>query len=771
MRTLSAESSNPFVVHDKEVDIVRFAINSGFADIVLDGQVALRVMYQRPGETEVRAKTLTYYDTDGLHNYYDWQLSQSDLAKNGSLMVALCILDISGGEVSEWHTTPCAVRVLSTIHTDDSDEGDDTITPTVKERVAVLETMIQRVASGAPIVVSSTSEMTDTEQIYVLSTNGRWYYHNGTTWVSGGTYGAVSTDTTLTQSGSPADAKVVGDEITTIKADLGDISEENRNMFSGEIGRTYGMTWGDGTLTNTSADERTQFYCILRFRNGDSNIVASTIKVISASARYDITLTPTSDGDNIQIVHNGSRTNLTATLFCNFEANKTYTVSFDVDGYNPSIVGGLDISKIQIELGDTATEYIDHTTAYDEVARADSTQALQKANAISVASPNLFDGTISSFSNMAENDGKIENTNTDTRESFYFTVRYLDGSTLKDTSPTRPINFAGRATQTLTATANCTAIQVMHNGRQRNMSFTVPFAISSGETYTVSLNVESYNVSAAGGLVLSDIQIESGYKGTAYIPNKYTAVDYVARDSINVSTPEARLNVLLMGDSIFGNDGEIALFLDQMCNSCVNGAFGGTRVSVRPYTSGDFRFFDGVNIITALCTQTWTDQDAGAESLVSSYPWITARLAGLKAVDMSKVDLLIMDWGTNDYTAGATIEDIITAYNTVIDLLQTTYPELRILITTPIWRYWGTEADNENGDTKVYNASTLKEIVLAIEDFMKNKRISVLNAYQNLPLSYKTALTYFDANDKTHLNTFGNKVYAYLLHGKIRSIY
>ena len=215
-RTLSA-SGGAFVVHDKEVDIVRFAINSGFADIVLDGQVALRVMYQRPGETEVRAQTLTYYDTDGLHNYYDWQLAQSDLAKNGSLMVALCILDISGGEVSEWHTTPCAVRVLSTIHTDDSDEGDDTITPTVKERVAVLESMIQRVASGAPIVVSSTSAMTDTNQIYVLSTNGRWYYHNGTTWVSGGTYGAVSTDTTLTQSGIPADAKAVGDRLTAVE--------------------------------------------------------------------------------------------------------------------------------------------------------------------------------------------------------------------------------------------------------------------------------------------------------------------------------------------------------------------------------------------------------------------------------------------------------------------------------------------------------------------------------------------------------------------------
>ena len=208
-RTLSA-SGGAFVVHDKEVDIVRFAINSGFADIVLDGQVALRAMYQRPGETEVRAQTLTYYDTDGLHNYYDWQLSQSDLAKNGSLMVALCILDISGGEVSEWHTTPCAVRVLSTIHTDDSDEGDDTITPTVKERVAVLETMIQRVASGAPIVVSSTSEMTDTEQIYVLSTNGRWYYHNGSAWVAGGEYGGVA-------DGSVTTDKLADGAITTTK--------------------------------------------------------------------------------------------------------------------------------------------------------------------------------------------------------------------------------------------------------------------------------------------------------------------------------------------------------------------------------------------------------------------------------------------------------------------------------------------------------------------------------------------------------------------------
>ena len=240
-----------------------------------------------------------------------------------------------------------------------------------------------------------------------------------------------------------------------------------------------------------------------------------------------------------------------------------------------------------------------------------------------------------------------------------------------------------------------------------------------------------------------------------------------------IAPVESTLNVLLMGDSIFGNDGQIAEYLGSLCNSCVNGAFGGTQVSPRG-TSGseaEFRYFDGVNIITALCNQTWTDQDAAAETLASEYPWIPTRLAMLKAVDMSNVDLLIMDWGTNDYNHGVAKASIVSAYETVIDLLQTAYPSLRILITTPIWRYWGTALDNDNGDTRVVNDATLKEIASAIETMCHDKRISVLNAYQNLPLSYATASTYFDAGDSTHLNSFGNHVYAYLLHGKIRSMY
>jgi len=261
MRTLSNDGQYPFVVKDKTVDIVRFALNTGFTDITLDEHSALRVMYQRPGESQVRAQTLTYYDTDGLHNYYDWNLLPSDLAEKGTLTVALCILR-TDGEVEEWHTTPCQIRVLDTIHTDDSDEGDETITPTVAQRVAVLEAMIQRVASGAPIVVASTSDMTDTAQIYVLTTDGYWYYHDGSAWTAGGEYGAVATDTTLSKSAIPADAKVTGDKIENVELSLGDItgnpepvsinitadadntSSYNRHLFADlsiESGKTYSL--------------------------------------------------------------------------------------------------------------------------------------------------------------------------------------------------------------------------------------------------------------------------------------------------------------------------------------------------------------------------------------------------------------------------------------------------------------------------------------------------------------------------------------------------
>ena len=91
------------------------------------------------------------------------------------------------------------------------------------EKVENLKSLV-----GTPLKATTASDMTDTSKIYVYTgnesgyTNGDWYYHDGSAWVDGGTYNsvAVEVDDTLTVNGMPADAKVVGDEISSVKEDF-----------------------------------------------------------------------------------------------------------------------------------------------------------------------------------------------------------------------------------------------------------------------------------------------------------------------------------------------------------------------------------------------------------------------------------------------------------------------------------------------------------------------------------------------------------------------
>ena len=59
---------------------------------------------------------------------------------------------------------------------------------TQNQRISVVENELTSVASGSPLVATSTSEMTDTTRTYVNTTDGNWYYYDGDSWEIGGTY-------------------------------------------------------------------------------------------------------------------------------------------------------------------------------------------------------------------------------------------------------------------------------------------------------------------------------------------------------------------------------------------------------------------------------------------------------------------------------------------------------------------------------------------------------------------------------------------------------
>ena len=60
-----------------------------------------------------------------------------------------------------------------------------------------LQTQINGLASGSPLVASSTSGMTDTTRVYVNTTDGHWYYYNGSAWTDGGVYQATEDSETV----------------------------------------------------------------------------------------------------------------------------------------------------------------------------------------------------------------------------------------------------------------------------------------------------------------------------------------------------------------------------------------------------------------------------------------------------------------------------------------------------------------------------------------------------------------------------------------------
>ena len=59
-----------------------------------------------------------------------------------------------------------------------------------KNKIKNLEGSIKGLASGSPLVANSIAEMIDTTKVYVNTTDGHWYYYNGSIWADGGVYQA-----------------------------------------------------------------------------------------------------------------------------------------------------------------------------------------------------------------------------------------------------------------------------------------------------------------------------------------------------------------------------------------------------------------------------------------------------------------------------------------------------------------------------------------------------------------------------------------------------
>ena len=235
------------------------------------------------------------------------------------------------------------------------------------------------------------------------------------------------------------------------------------------------------------------------------------------------------------------------------------------------------------------------------------------------------------------------------------------------------------------------------------------------------------------------------------------------------NTSLAGKKIVNFGDSIFGNFRDTTSVSSNIADitgaTVYNVGFGGCQMSDR--SDNGWKAFSMCNLATAVASQDFTTQDDAIANPPTGMPaYFATHLATLKSIDFSTVDIVTIAYGTNDYTAGdsldnsSNLKDISTfagALRYSIETLLTAYPNLKIVIGTPIFRLWlnGTTVEYTS-DTKTYAGDfTLIDMTEKVKDVGEEYHCQVIDAYNDFGVNQYNWQRIFDSADTTHPNATG----------------
>lgn len=153
------------------------------------------------------------------------------------------------------------------------------------------------------------------------------------------------------------------------------------------------------------------------------------------------------------------------------------------------------------------------------------------------------------------------------------------------------------------------------------------------------------------------------------------------------------------GDSITGNmtapDDYPSVLAEKTGMTVINAGFGGCRMSDTHPTEA-YAAFSMVKLAEAVADGDWSLQDEFVNDISPSTNGVE-HLAMLKTVDWSRVDYITIFYGTNDIRGWVDLEDTQNPNNTKtglgalrysIEKIQQAYPNVQIILLTPIYRYF-----------------------------------------------------------------------------------
>lgn len=238
-------------------------------------------------------------------------------------------------------------------------------------------------------------------------------------------------------------------------------------------------------------------------------------------------------------------------------------------------------------------------------------------------------------------------------------------------------------------------------------------------------------------------------------------------------------DIVILGDSIIGNVGPDGLssadYVEvRLGKSTFKGGLGGTSMSLQAknlWGSESNMEWCMVKLATAIWSNDWKSQLATL-SYAESYKdvnnqvlsYFPETISTLSRIDFSTVEVLVIEHGTNDYGRGVPVDneknpfDVNTfggALRTSLKLLQEKYPELRIILMSPIHCALGEDWEKKGYNTKYEKGGYLEEYVEKERQIAEEFGVEWIDAYHNSGITEASEKIYLQ--DGLHLSSEGHK--------------
>lgn len=240
--------------------------------------------------------------------------------------------------------------------------------------------------------------------------------------------------------------------------------------------------------------------------------------------------------------------------------------------------------------------------------------------------------------------------------------------------------------------------------------------------------------------------------------------------------------IVNFGDSIFGAEQgatSVSNYLGLATGAeVINLGFGGCNMT--PHYQSTWAKFSMCALADAIASGDYSAQEeaSGTEGKPYYFPDAVTRL---KNIDFSEVDVITIGYGTNDFTGGATLENNGNRYdvNTFggalrysIEKILKAYPNIRIAIVAPCWRFWYDSGNNfdYDSDTHTVNGLKLHNFVDKCIEIGNEYHLPVINPYDNLGINKFNYSQWFAPNDGTHPSANGRHQLAKLMANTIRGM-